>query len=98
MKISEAIALADPGYELYGVVIEGRVTGIELIMRLVRSLVFGASAKKKPSPLPHSELDMTNPRFFPVARASEQSTADPKSAHGRSPSDPTFCIRNAWSI
>ena len=31
MQISEAIALADPGYELYGIAIDGRVTGIELV-------------------------------------------------------------------
>jgi hypothetical protein len=48
MKISEAIALADPGYEFYGVAVKGRVTGIELVNATGRSLVFGALAKKKP--------------------------------------------------
>jgi hypothetical protein len=48
MKISEAIALADPGYEFYGVAVKGRVTGIELANATGRSLVFGALAKKKP--------------------------------------------------
>ena len=41
MKISEAISLADPRYELYGVAIDGRVTKSELVNAANQSLVFG---------------------------------------------------------